>query len=133
MITYKTTKDIDLEQLDNLFEIVGWGKRGIDKCKNIIDKSSFVISALDRNKLTGFGRIMEDGVMCMIYDFVVMPNYQGRHIGKEIFRKLVEFTNGKGYHSIGLFAWQDNLDFLIPFYEKFGFERSSGGMQLKRN
>jgi|SRR3989344_3642655 len=128
-IDYKIGLNIDSEQLDILFEKVGWRKRGNIKWKEVLAKSYLGVSAWDNDKLVGFGRITEDGVMCMFYDIGILPDYQGKGIGSAIMKILIDKVKDKEYASIGLFAWEENpINF--PFYEKFGFEKVKSGMEL---
>lgn len=132
-LTESTKKDLNGEQINALRFSVGWcAKRSEEKWREILDKSSFVYSVFDRDKLVGVGRIVEDGVMCMFYDIVVHKDYQGRGIGKMIMNNLLAFTKDKKYNSISLFADPDNKEFLLPFYNKFGFELFETGMRLKK-
>lgn len=124
-------KKIDLDQLDDLWEAIGWGRRGGKKWKEVLSKSRHVYSLWDGKQLVGFGRIVEDGIMCMFYDIAVHPERQGTGLGKMIMDNLITQVKGKKYASIGLFAWDKNPS-NVPFYEKFGFEKSTG-MELKRH
>lgn len=126
-----TDKNVDIAQLNSLFGLIGWKVRKKEKWVEVLSKSSFVYSIWDYNKLVGFGRVMEDGVMCMFYDIGVAPSYQGRGLGKDILNALIDQVKNKGYASIGLFAWGDNPS-NIPFYEKFGFRRVGTGMELEK-
>ncbi len=124
-------KVLEAEQLDNLFQAISWSKRGKSKWQEVLNKSYFVYSVWDNNKLVGLGRILEDGVMCMFYDIGVHPDYQGKGLGKQIMNKHIDQVKDKRYASIGLFAWEENPN-NIPFYERFGFEKVSTGMELVR-
>lgn len=130
MIIYSESKDISAEKLKALFQAIGW-KRDKSKWPNVLEKSTHVICACDGDILVGFGRILEDGVMCMFYDMGVHPDYRGKGIGTRIMEMLIDKVKDKGYASIGLFAWDKNPD-NISFYEKFGFEKASGGMELRK-
>jgi ribosomal protein S18 acetylase RimI-like enzyme len=130
MIIYSDSKEISTEKLDSLFQSIGW-KRDRNKWQKVLEKSTHITCAYDNDRLVGFGRVLEDGVMCMFYDLGVHPDYRGKGIGTSIMEKLIDKVKDKGYASIGLFAWKENPD-NIPFYEKFGFEKSSGGMELKK-
>jgi ribosomal protein S18 acetylase RimI-like enzyme len=70
-------------------------------------------------------RTLEDGVMCMIYDVGVHPDYQRQGIGRHILLDLEEELSPRNYASIGLFAWENNPA-NAPFYESLGFVRTSG-------
>ena len=130
-IEYKETSNIDLEDLDKLWKAIGWNSRGPQKWQEVLSKSSYILSAWDKDDLIGIGRILEDGIMCMFYDIGVHPDYQGKGVGSKIMEHLIEQVRYKTYASIGLFAWEENPTNL-PFYKKFGFERSSG-MELRKH
>ena len=132
MLMESTDKSIKHQDLDNLFRAIGWKPRGKQKWSEVLGKSSFVFSVFDDANLVGLGLIMENGVMCMFYDIAVHPNYQGKGIGRRIMEALITQVKNKKYASIGLFAWDKNPS-NIPFYEKFGFERVSTGMELIRH
>lgn len=123
------SKDLNYKQLDNLFEAIGWKRRGAQKWREVLAKSAYIISIADNGVVIALGRIMEDGVMCMFYDIGVHPHYQGKGIGKRILNALIDYVKDKKYASIGLFAWEENSN-NFPFYEKFGFVKQSSGMEL---
>jgi ribosomal protein S18 acetylase RimI-like enzyme len=128
-----TTKDLNAEQINALRFSVGWCTKRVEKkWQEILDKSAFVYSVFDGDKLVGMGRIVEDGIMCMFYDIVVHQDYQGKGVGKMIMNNLLEFVKDKKYSSVSLFADPNNKDFLVPFYNKFGFEIFTMGMRLKK-
>ena len=128
-----TNKNLNAEQINYLRHSIGWcDHRSEEKWQEILNKSAFVYSVFDENKLVGMGRIVEDGIMCMFYDIVVHKDYQGRGIGKMIMANLLNFTKDKNYSSVSLFAWPENKEVLIPFYQKFGFELFETGMRLKK-
>ena len=117
--------------LDELFQAIGWRPRGAQKWTQVLSRSSCITSAWQDERLVGFARLLEDGVMCMVYDFGVLPNCQGQGIGTAMMQQLIEFVQGRGYASIGLWAWTQNPNNL-PFYSKVGFIPEAGGMELKR-
>ncbi|MBI2583419.1 MAG: GNAT family N-acetyltransferase [Candidatus Aenigmarchaeota archaeon] len=124
-------KKMNTRQLDILWASIGWRRRGSKKWREVLSKSRHVYSLWDGKQLVGFGRIVEDGIMCMFYDIAVHPERQGTGLGKMIMDNLINQVKGKKYASIGLFAWDKNPN-NIPFYGKFGFEKSAG-MELKRH
>lgn len=128
-IIFSNSKDIPIEKLNRLFEAIGWERGSTQKWEKVLSVSSYVVGAFDEDTLVGFGRILEDGVMCMFYDITVHPDYQGQGIGTKIMENLVDKVKDKGYVSIGLFAWDKNPQ-NISFYKKFGFEKVDTGMEL---
>jgi len=121
-----TNKNIDINQIRLIRKSIGWQPRSEKKWKEILSKSSFVYTILDGKKLIGMGRLVEDGIMCMLYDVVVHKDYQGQGIGRLIMNKLIEQTKGKKYCSIALFAEKDK----VKFYKKLGFKITDVGMEF---
>ena len=121
-------KNIDINQIRLLRKSIGWQPRSEKKWKEILSKSSFVYSVWDGKRLIGMGRLVEDGIMCMLYDVVVHKNYQGEGIGKIIVNKLVEQTKNKKYCSIALFTDKDK----VKFYKKLGFEIAIVAMEYNK-
>ena len=107
-IKYSTRKNIHYEQLDDLWKAIGWKPRGKKIWQGVLSKFRFACSAWDGRFLVGFGRILEDGKMCMFYDIGVHPDYQRRGVGKQIMENLIYKVKNKGYVSIGLFTWNKN-------------------------
>ena len=131
-LTESTSKNLDINKIESLRQSVGWSRRRTNKkWKEILSKSSFVYSIWDKDKLIGMGRILEDGVMCMFYDIAVHKDYQNKRIGKKIMKRLIDEVKDKNYTSIGIFVWDENSSFLLPFYKRFGFKKTLG-MELKK-
>ena len=130
-ILYKKGLNVSSKDLDSLFKSIGWSSRGEKKWKEVLSKSTYLCTAWDKNKLIGMGRVLEDGVMCMLYDIAVHPNYQRKGIGSKIMEMLILQIKKKKYATIGLFAWKENPA-NIPFYEKHGFILKKNGMELEK-
>lgn len=122
-------KDLPVKQLDALFRAIGWKPRGKERWREVLTKSSYIVSLWDKENLIGLGRILEDGIMCMFYDVGVHPNYQTKGIGTLIMKKLTNYVKNRKYASIGLFVWDKNYN-AEDFYKKFGFEKVETGMEL---
>jgi len=80
----------------------------------------------------GFGRLVSDGILhAMIYELIVLPEYQGKGIGGKILEKLVKKCKESDVRDIQLFCAAGQRE----FYEKRGFvARTEGapGMQYAR-
>jgi ribosomal protein S18 acetylase RimI-like enzyme len=122
-ITYNDTlKDLPLDQLHQLFVVVGWSDNeplSENKKKGFIQSwhnSTLVVSAWDEDKLVGAVRVLSDTIFrSIIYDLLVDPDYQGVGIGK----KLVEMCVAHYPDS----EWLVGMDKKnIEFYEKCGFK-----------
>jgi len=122
-------------QFWELFQTTGWNEKyGLsgDELIQALRSSWFVLSAYDSERLVGFGRLVSDGVMhAMIYDLIVLPDYQGQGIGGKILEKLVNKCQKTGVRDIQLFCARGKRD----FYEKRGFKarpEDSPGMEYIR-
>jgi ribosomal protein S18 acetylase RimI-like enzyme len=132
IIILEEKKSITFSEINALVKSVGWGEsyyQTEEKWQRVLSLSH-ISYARDNERLVGFARIVEDGIMCMVYDVCVHPDYQGRGIGVELMDALIEKTKDKGYVSIGLFVFEGNPK-NIRFYGKLGFEQVVG-MELKK-
>jgi ribosomal protein S18 acetylase RimI-like enzyme len=96
-IIYYDTHAIDLDQLTTLFNAVGWERRTIDRERlaQLVRGSLYVISAWEGDRLVGFARAISDGAFNAYMSTVaVLPEYQGRGIGRELVRRLLEGHDG---------------------------------------
>jgi Predicted acetyltransferase len=92
------------------------------QAEQAINKGLFSIIALHENRVIGMGRLVGDGIMYWyIQDIVVLPEYQGRGIGKAIVERLIRFVEynsiPKTSVTIGLMSAKGK----DAFYEKLGF------------
>lgn len=125
----------DKDEYFSLFNTTGWNKNykvNPDDLERANRNSWLVVSAYDQDKLVGFGRAMTDFVMhAMIFDMIVLPEYQNRGIGTMILKRLVDRCLEQGIRDIQLFSAKGKRG----FYEKNGFEarmEDAPGMQFKR-
>ena len=125
----------DKDEYFSLFNSTGWNKNykvSPDDLERANRNSWLVVSAYDENQLVGFGRVMTDFVMhAMIFDMIVLPEYQNRGIGTMILERLVDRCLDQGIRDIQLFCAKGKR----AFYEKNGFEtrmEDAPGMQFKR-
>lgn len=115
-----------------LFAETGWNKN-YKLSKNELEQSLkgswYVVSAYDKDKLVGFGRVISDGVNhAFIVDMIISQSHQGNGIGRMILKMLLDRCKEFNLRDIQLFAAKDKYG----FYEKFGFEKrpeDAPGMQ----
>lgn len=104
-----------------LFQTTGWNSEyqlTPEQLLETLRASWFVLAAYDDGKLIGCGRIVSDRVMhAMIYDLIVLPEYQGTGVGSQILKKLLAHCEQAGVHDVQLFSAQGKRG----FYEKHGF------------
>jgi GNAT superfamily N-acetyltransferase len=123
------------DQFWELFQTTGWNEkygRSSEELIQALEASWYVISVYDGCHLIGFGRLVSDGVLhAMIYELIVLPEYQGLGIGGRILEKLVDKCQEAGVRDIQLFCAVGKRE----FYEKRGFVARSDdapGMQYIR-
>lgn len=87
--------------------------------KKAIKNSDYVISAWNKDKLIGLGRAITDWSYAVyIVDLVVIPEYQGKRIGRKILKLLLEPF--KDFHNQVVMTEGESKE----FYKKFGFTSS---------
>ena len=117
-LTYSFTREVDVEQLQNLFEQTDWATgRTTGDIQKMLNNTSCCLTVWRTEKLIGFARVLTDGVYRGLLDDVVVDSeFRGRDVGKEMLNRIVERF---GYLHELLLGCQDDL---VPFYEKFGFK-----------
>ena len=90
--------------------------------KKCFENSHTVIFVFDNEKLIGFGRAISDGVyQAAIYDVAVLPEYQGKKIGRLIVEHIL---NSIPQCNFILYASPGKES----FYEKLNFKKMKTGM-----
>ena len=124
----------DSDQFFRLFESTGWNENyhlAPEELMLALHASWYLLGAYDGERLVGFGRLVSDGVLhAMIYELIVLPEYQGQGIGGEILERLVAKCRATGVRDIQLFCARGKRG----FYEKRGFVArpdDAPGMQYK--
>src|SRR3954467_12640095 len=96
IVEYRETHEMDLEQLAALLRTAGWN-RGDDRARLLqqVAGARYVVSAWDGSRLVGFVRAISDGVTnAYVSTVVVLPEYQGRGIGREMIARLLAGKDG---------------------------------------
>jgi ribosomal protein S18 acetylase RimI-like enzyme len=123
MIRYETALgEIDWSQAAEVFRRAPLGERDPDMLSRAFQNSCAHVFAYDKERLIGLCRALSDGVyQAAIYDVVLIPEYHGKGIGKEMVQLLCSQLH---VPNIILFATPGRED----FYRKLGFKKMLTGM-----
>ena len=126
-IEYRFVRSWPAEDIVTLYKAGGWWKdnNDLERIAPLIKRTFAFLIAVDRRmgRGIGMGRIISDTLSdAYIQDVVVLPEYRGKGIGKEILEKLVNHCRKRGLGWIGLIAEEGTENFYLPL----GFKRFEG-------
>ncbi|MEN9203555.1 MAG: GNAT family N-acetyltransferase [Thermostichus sp. DG_1_6_bins_120] len=129
-ILFSFDPDLDLYELEELCDAVGWSRRPIHKVKKALQHSFLVVSMWQKRgsyrRLIGFARATSDHAFnATIWDVVVHPDFQGRGLGKALMGKVIQELRAQDISNITLFADQG----VVSFYERLGFTPDPEGIK----
>jgi len=88
--------------------------------------SSHVVLARDGRRVVGFVTAISDGVLSAYIPLLeVLPDFQGRGVGKELTRRLLAQLDG--LYMVDLSCDEE----LVPFYEALGLTRLDAALGLR--
>lgn len=119
-ITILETREINIEDILVLYKANEWSSANKpNELYNALINSETLVTAWEGKKLVGLGNAISDGFLTVYYPhLLVLPEYQGKGIGKLIMDKMQE--KYKHFHMQMLTADGRSVD----FYKKNGFERA---------
>ena len=129
-IIFSTDRNIDLYELEELCDAVGWSRRPLRKVKKAIQHSFLVVTMWEqqgaRKRLIGFSRATSDHAFnATIWDVVVHPNFQGRGLGKALMQQLIKKLRSEDISNVTLFADPH----VVNFYKNLGFMPDPEGIK----
>jgi ribosomal protein S18 acetylase RimI-like enzyme len=129
-IVFSTERDIDLYELEELCDAVGWSRRPLRKVKKAIEHSFLVASMWQvrgtQRRLIGFARATSDHAFnATIWDVVVHPDYQGQGMGKALMKYVLKKLRSEEISNVTLFADPHVVD----FYRTLGFMSDPEGIK----
>ncbi len=129
-IVFSSDRDIDLYELEELCDAVGWSRRPLRKVKKAIEHS-FLVSTMwqvrgTQRRLIGFARATSDHAFnATIWDVVVHPDYQGKGMGKALMKYMIKKLRNEDISNVTLFADPQVVD----FYRGLGFISDPEGIK----
>lgn len=117
-----TERDIDLYELEELCDAVGWARRPLQKVKRALNYSFLVVSMWEvkgeQRRLIGFARATSDHAFnATVWDVVVHPSHQNKGLGKALIKYMIRQLRNEDISNITLFADPQVID----FYRRLGF------------
>ncbi|MDD6646196.1 MAG: GNAT family N-acetyltransferase [Firmicutes bacterium] len=128
MIIYKSEMPVD--EYNSMRQAVGWKVLDRAQAQTGLDNSAYLTAAWDGDKPVGMARVVSDGgYMTLVADVMVLPEYQGKGIGRQLMTNISEYFDSLGSDGrcimVNLMATTGNEG----FYRKFGFtERPNDAM-----
>lgn len=114
---------LSVDQFYKLYTSVGWKPPFKDQIETALRHSTTFLVVSDGDALIAMARLIGDfGMSFYIKDFLVVPNQQGKGVGRFLMQKIEEYISNQlkpGWAvSLELISSKNNE----PFYEKMGFE-----------
>jgi GNAT superfamily N-acetyltransferase len=115
---------VDWVRLSEVFKRAPLGNRAANKLEEVFQNSPIRCFVWDAGELIGAGRAITDGVRySVIFDVVLLPEYQGRGIGKQIMDFLADRSKARAI-----------LLYTVPeregFYAKLGYRKMKTAMAV---
>ena len=108
----------------------GFMNRPLEQADKAIKNGLFNVTAVVEGEVVGMGRLVGDGAMYWyLQEIIVLPEYQGKGIGKAIVNHLIEHIKKMSIPGTGVEVGLTAVKGKEPFYEKFGFSCGSSGMK----
>ena len=125
-MNFLTNKNINLKQLINLYQSVGWTAytEKPELLQQAVHNSLYVLGAFDHDQLIGLIRVVGDGLTIIyIQDLLVLPAYQNQGIGSTLINKVrKEFRHVRQQVLLTMEEPETRA-----FYEKNGFTSCNQG------
>ena len=128
MFEYTEEKRFTKEQVQELFESVGWiSARYPQRLYKALMHSSTVLTVWDGERLVGLARVLDDSEMlAQIHYVLVHPDYQGQGIAG----KMIEYIKEKYKNFLYIEGMPEDKK-NVPFYEKHGFQVMENGAAIQ--
>ncbi len=120
-------KNIDLDKLNSLFESIGQCALDKDYLFKMLAGSYNLISLHEGDDIIGFGRTMGDGVIAILFDISVRPDYQKQGYGSMIIRSLENKCKESGVEFTILTTEEHNIE----FYERRDYIKQDLSVMFK--
>lgn len=126
-----TLTDDQCRQLHALYQQEWWTRgRSLADTRKCIEDSQIRIGLIDDSgSLQGFARVLTDNVFkAIVFDVIVASNRRGSGLGKALISLVLNHPKLRSVKHVELYC----LPKMSGFYEKLGFSRDVGQVELMR-
>ena len=110
------------QEYSSLTGAVGWGREPDGIVEEMFENTLYSVCAYDGEKIIGFARIVGDGMLfAYIQDVMVLPEYQGRHIGSVLMEYIMGEISRRTAISPNIRTYLGASEGKEDFYRRFGF------------
>ena len=109
-----------VQDYQRLRDAVNWGNVDPRATQRGLDHALYSVSVLRGEKVVGCGRVIGDGgIYFYVQDIIVLPDHQGRGLGRRIMDAVMRFleANASPNAFVALMAAKG----VSRFYERYGF------------
>ena len=119
---FSQSKPLDLIELEQLLQSVGWSRRPMRRVQKALDNSLLKVGLWQHDsrfpRLVGFARCTGDGVLhATVWDVAIHPVYQGFGLGKELMAYVLQSLKEINIQRVVLFADPG----VVSFYKSQGW------------
>ena len=119
---FSQSRPLDLIELEQLLQSVGWGRRPIRRVRKALDNSLLKVGLWQHDpkfpRLIGFARCTGDeAIHATVWDVAINPVYQGFGLGKELMSYILCSLKKFGIERVVLFADPG----VVSFYKSQGW------------
>ena len=118
---------VDWKTVSETLKTVGMAYYEPDVHRKAFEASHTTVFVYHTDRLIGFGRAISDGAyQAAVYDCAVLPEFQGKEIGKTIMNNILFWIS---QCNVILYATPGKEG----FYQKHGFRKMKTGMAVFKN
>lgn len=122
-LVLSSERPIDLYELEQLCDAVGWSRRPLRRVRKALDNSLLRVGLWRHDprvpRLVGFARCTGDGVVeAAVWDVAVHPHFQGAGLGSALMAFVLDHLRALEVERVTLFADPG----VVGFYQGMGWE-----------
>ena len=113
---------LSAEDFIKLRKTTGWREIKLQQARRGIENAAYIVSAVVDGETVGMGRLVSDGgYTALICDIIVLPEHQGKGIGKTIVSMIMDYIRNSMEPGESVLVNLMAAKGKEPFYKKFGF------------